>query len=213
MNGTELFSIGHSNHSIGQFIDLLKLHEIESLVDVRRYPSSRRLPHFNRPNLAEALQEHGIDYHWLEPLGGHRKKAVPDSPNDGIRDPSFRNYADHMLGEEFRAGVVRLLEIAERTRTAIMCVEQSFHECHRKLISDFLVASRIAVQHILVSGEFPEAAFAVHRSAEILGTVRSRQDSTSRQLPRPEACAQGIDPYLGRNAGLRRYSGKRAGVR
>lgn len=152
MNQTMIFTIGHSNHSIDEFIALLKQHGIEVLVDIRRFPSSRRLPHYNRPSLAKALEEYGIEYQWLECLGGHRKGGLPDSPNFGLKDESFRNYADHMLGEEFRVGADQLLGIAENKRVTIMCAEKSFHDCHRKLTSDFLVASGAVVQHILADG-------------------------------------------------------------
>jgi uncharacterized protein (DUF488 family) len=150
MNQSVIYTIGHSNHSIDDFIALLRQHEIEALVDVRRFPSSRRLPHFNRPSLAETLGKHGVEYHWLESLGGHRKKGLADSPNCGWKDESFRNYADHMLGDEFRAGADRLLKIGENRRVVIMCAEKSFHDCHRKLASDYLIASGVSVQHILV---------------------------------------------------------------
>lgn len=153
MNHTEIYTIGHSNHAIDQFVTLLEQHEIKALVDVRRFPSSRRLPHFNRPSLAEALGEHGIEYRWLESLGGHRKEGLADSPNFGIKDESFRNYADHMLGDEFREGADRLLAITITKRTAIMCAEKSYYDCHRKLTSDFLVANSITVQHILPDGK------------------------------------------------------------
>ncbi len=156
MNQVKTYTIGHSSHAIDQFVALLKQHDIEALVDVRRFPSSRRLPHFNRPDLANALGEHSIEYHWLESLGGHRKEGLADSPDFGIRDQSFRNYADHMLGDEFRAGADRLLKIAENKRVAIMCAEKSFQECHRKLVSDFLLANGVTVQHILVTGELAE---------------------------------------------------------
>lgn len=152
MSGTNIFSIGHSNHSIDQFVALLKQHRIETLVDIWRFPSSRRLPHFNRPKLAKALGEHGIEYRWLESLGGHRKEGLADSPNFGLKDESFRNYADHMLGDEFRVGADQLLELAKNKRVAIMCAEKSFHDCHRKLTSDFLVANGVSVQHILADG-------------------------------------------------------------
>ena len=156
MNQPEIYTIGHSNHAIEQFIALLERHGIEALVDVRRFPSSRRLPHFNRHDLAEALGEQGIDYHWLESLGGHRKEGLGDSPNLGMRDEFFRNYADHMIGDEFRQGAAQLLEIAENRRVAIMCAEKSFHDCHRKLTSDFLVASGADVQHILADGSLEQ---------------------------------------------------------
>lgn len=84
MNQIELFTIGHSNHLAGRFFALLRQHEIESLVDIRRFPSSRRLPHFNRPNLAEALEEHGVQYYWLESLGRQSKGS-------GSRQSKFWN--------------------------------------------------------------------------------------------------------------------------
>jgi uncharacterized protein (DUF488 family) len=152
MNSITIYTIGHSNHSLDQFIALLKQHGVEALVDIRRFPSSRRLPHFNRPSLAEALRKHGFEYVWLESLGGHRKEGLADSPNSGLKDESFRNYGDHMLGDEFRAGVDRLLEFAENELVAIMCAEKSFHDCHRKLTSDFLVAGGVGVQHIHADG-------------------------------------------------------------
>ena len=152
MDPITIYTIGHSNHSIDQFIALLTQHGIEVLVDVRRIPSSRRLPHFNRPNLSDGLGQHGIEYVWLECLGGHRKDGLPDSPNFGLKNESFRNYADHMLGEEFRVGADQLLGIADNRLVAIMCSEKSFHDCHRKLTSDFLLASGAVVQHILADG-------------------------------------------------------------
>ena len=162
MNQIVIYTIGHSNHSMDEFIALLKQHGIEVLADVRRFPSSRRLPHFNRPNMAEALREHDIEYHWLESLGGHRKEGLADSPNFGIRDDAIRNYADHMLSDEFRNGVERVLTIANMKRTAIMCAEKSFPECHRKLTSDFLVANGVTVQHIL-----PDGKLAPHKLSEV----------------------------------------------
>ncbi len=156
MNQVEIYTIGHSNHSADRFIALLKDHGIEAMVDVRRFPSSRRLPHFNRPNLAGALEEHGIEYHWLESLGGHRKEGLADSPNFGIRDQSFRNYADHMLDDEFREGADRLLDIVENRRAAMMCAESSFQQCHGKLVSDFLLANGVTVRHNLSTGELAE---------------------------------------------------------
>jgi uncharacterized protein (DUF488 family) len=156
MNQAQIFTIGHSNHSLEKFIYLLKQHEIESLVDVRRYPSSRRLPHFNRDALATALDENGIGYHWLESLGGRRQGIADfDSPNFGVTDESFRNYADHMLGDEFRHGISRLLEIAANRRTTIMCAEADFRQCHRRLVSDYLVANGVDVRHILQTGMEP----------------------------------------------------------
>ena len=128
-------------------------HEVEVLVDIRRFPGSRKHPHFHRDNLATGLQKAGIDYHWLEALGGRRHKRRDESPNRGLENEGFRNYADYMLTGEFREGVEQLLEVARQKRTAIMCAEGLFWRCHRRLVSDFLVANGVIVQHIMPGGD------------------------------------------------------------
>src|SRR5215469_5758734 len=150
---SSIFTIGHSNHPLDRFLALLAQHEVEALVDIRRFPGSRKHPHFIRDNLAAALPKSGVEYHWLEALGGRRHKQGDDSPNRGLGNEGFRNYADYMLTDEFRAGVEKLLEVARQKRTAIMCAEGLFWQCHRRLVSDFLVANGVAVQHIMPSGE------------------------------------------------------------
>src|SRR5260370_41001163 len=115
-----IFTIGHSTHPLDQFLALLEQHEIEALVDIRRFPSSRKWPHFNRENLARALEQPGIEYHWFEALGGrrHEEKNGGPSPNQGLQNESFRSYADHMLTQEFPAEGQRLPENANQKRTA-----------------------------------------------------------------------------------------------
>ena len=109
---------------------------IKVLADIRRFPSSRKFPQFNQANLASALQEAEIEYHWLEALGGRRgKKTTGSSTNLGLRNESFRNYADYMLTEEFREGIQQLLSVAGRKPTAFMCSESVFWRCHRRLVS------------------------------------------------------------------------------
>jgi hypothetical protein len=152
-SNTNLFTIGHSNHPLERFLALLARHGVEALVDIRRFPGSRKHPHFSRDNLAAALPKAGVDYHWLEALGGRRHGRRDDSPNRGLGNEGFRNYADYMLSDEFREGVEKLLEIARRKRTAIMCAEGLFWQCHRRLVSDFLVANGVTVQHIMPGGE------------------------------------------------------------
>jgi uncharacterized protein (DUF488 family) len=149
----ELLTIGHSAHSLDQFLSLLAQHGIEALVDIRRFPGSRKFPQFNQENLAKALQDASVEYHWLETLGGRRHKQLGESPNLGLENKGFRNYADYTLTEEFREGVEKLLEIAHHKRTAIMCAEGLFWRCHRRLVSDFLAANDVAVQHIMPTGE------------------------------------------------------------
>jgi uncharacterized protein (DUF488 family) len=150
----ELFTIGHSTHSIERFLELLEQNRIAALVDIRRFPSSRNCPQFNQPELASALQGHGIEYRWLEALGGRRpKEKNATSANAGFRNESFRNYADYMQTEPFRQGMAELTRIAETKRTAIMCAENVFWRCHRRLVSDFVVAQGGTVEHIFPGGE------------------------------------------------------------
>ena len=148
-----ILTIGHSNHPLVRFLALLARHGVEALVDIRRFPGSRKHPHFSQDSLAAALPKSGVEYHWLEALGGRRHKQRDESPNLGLENQGFRNYADYMLSDEFREGVEKLLEIARQKRTAIMCAEGLFWQCHRRLVSDFLAASGVTVQHIMPTGE------------------------------------------------------------
>jgi uncharacterized protein (DUF488 family) len=148
-----ILTIGHSNHVLDRYLRLLSQHQIETLVDIRRFPSSRKYPYFNRDELAAALTEHGIHYHWFEPLGGRRRKQHEDSPNVGLENPSFRNYADYMMTSSFRDAIDKLLDVAKEKRTAIMCAEGLYWQCHRRLVSDFLVANGVTVEHIMPNGQ------------------------------------------------------------
>src|SRR4051794_4556414 len=103
-----LFTIGHSTRSQAEFLALLQAHEIATLVDIRAFPASRRLPHFNRENLGAALRAASIGYVWMKELGGRRGKQREDSPNVALRNPSFRNYADYMLTQEFQSAAAEL---------------------------------------------------------------------------------------------------------
>ena len=143
-----LFTIGHSTRTLDELIAALQAHQIETLVDIRTYPMSRRLPHFNRENLEKALPEAGIRYLWMKDLGGLRKKSLEDSPNVALRNASFRNYADYMLTPQFEHAVADLIKIAEHSRTAYMCAERVYFKCHRMLVSDWLVAHGHKVFHI-----------------------------------------------------------------
>jgi len=146
-----LFTIGHSNRSLSELICLLKENRVEVLVDIRRWPVSKKYPHFNRDVLKESLNGEGIRYLWLgEELGGYRKNGLGDkSPNKSWNSIGFRNYADHTLSEEFRRGIRRLLGYAEKWRVAYMCSERFYWRCHRRIISDYLVAKGHQVTHII----------------------------------------------------------------
>ena len=143
-----LYTIGHSTRTLDDLIETLRAHEIQTLVDIRSFPMSRRLPHFNRESLEKALAQTGITYRWLPALGGRRKKTRDDSPHIALRNDSFRNYADYMLTAEFEQGVEELLKLAERSRTAYLCAERVYFHCHRMLVSDWLVAHGHQVFHI-----------------------------------------------------------------
>lgn len=143
-----LHTIGHSTRTLDELIEALQAHSINTLVDIRSFPMSRRLPHFNRESLEKSLPDAGIQYVWLKELGGRRKKIRSDSPNVALRNDSFRNYADYMLTAEFLEGSAELLKLAEQGRTAYMCAERVYFRCHRMLVSDWLVAHGHEVLHI-----------------------------------------------------------------
>lgn len=146
--GLTLWTIGHSTRTLGEFLELLAAGAIEALADVRRFPSSRRHPQFDQDALRNSLPGVGVEYVPFPELGG-RRRSRPDSHNTLWRNESFRGYADYMETEEFRAGIERLLELARRTRTAVMCAEAVWWRCHRSLIADYLKASGIRVRHII----------------------------------------------------------------
>jgi uncharacterized protein (DUF488 family) len=147
-----LYTIGHSTRTLEELIAALKAHEIETLVDIRAFPMSRRLPKFNRESLEKSLPASGIRYLWMKTLGGYRKKILADSPNIALRNNSFRNYADYMLTPEFEQAVAHMIEMAEHSRTAYMCAERVYFHCHRMLVSDWLVAHGHDVMHIDAQG-------------------------------------------------------------
>ncbi len=155
---TELWTIGHSTRSGEEFIELLRENRIEALADVRRFPGSRRHPQFGQAELAAALKREGIEYVHFSELGG-RRPAQPDSPNTAWRNEAFRGYADYMETKEFARGIGRLLVLAKAKRTAIMCAEALWWQCHRSLIADYLKAEDHTVWHILTAGKLQLHSF------------------------------------------------------
>lgn len=143
-----LYTIGHSTRTLDELIEALRAHSILTLADIRSFPMSRRLPHFNRESLEKTLPAAGIQYVWMKELGGRRKTIRDDSPNIALRNSSFRNYADHMLTEEFQRAAAKLIETADISRTAYMCAERVYFQCHRMLVSDWLTAHGHEVLHI-----------------------------------------------------------------
>jgi len=144
----EVWTIGHSTRSIGDFIEALKAFRIQMLVDARSFPGSRRYPQFGQARLSVLLADSDIGYIHLTELGG-RRRARQDSPNVAWRNEGFRGYADYMESDEFRQGIDRLVELAGSQRTVIMCAEAVWWRCHRGLISDYLKVKGVEVVHII----------------------------------------------------------------
>ncbi|HZP26823.1 MAG TPA: DUF488 domain-containing protein [Dehalococcoidia bacterium] len=142
-----VFTIGHSTRTTEQLVEALRAHGIELLADVRSFPRSRHVPHFNREALEVDLPTAGIDYLHLPELGG-RRQPRKDSPNLAWRNEGFRGFADYMLTLEFEAGLAHLLELAAERETAIMCAEAVYKRCHRSLIADALTLRGHEVLHI-----------------------------------------------------------------
>jgi uncharacterized protein (DUF488 family) len=143
-----IFTIGHSTHSINEFIEWLKAHNIKEIVDVRSIPMSRYNPQFNSDALKQSLQQANIKYKLLKKLGGLRR-ASKDSINLGWRNVSFRGFADYMAEPEFSEGLEMLTQISKTRTTAIMCAEAVPWRCHRSLIADALIKKGWLVRDIM----------------------------------------------------------------
>lgn len=143
-----LWTIGHSTRSSDEFLALLQSQDIQRLVDIRRYPGSRRYPHFHAAALAKDLSLAGIGYEEKPTLGG-RRTAQSDSPNSGWKNASFRGYADYMQTEEFETALDELMSLGANERTAIMCAEAVPWRCHRSLVADALLVRGWDVAHIM----------------------------------------------------------------
>ena len=132
---TEVWTVGHSTRTLDQLVDLLKESRIGALCDIRRYPMSRRHPHFNRENLGTVLPAKHVEYRHVENLGGFRG-----------------DYLAYTQTPDFEKGLQELLSVAEGKRTAMMCAEIVFFRCHRRWVSDALVRRGVAVHHIFAPG-------------------------------------------------------------
>jgi uncharacterized protein (DUF488 family) len=143
-----IYTIGHSTHPIEEFLDILHAYTIQSLVDVRTVPRSRKNPQFGIDLLPGELESVGISYLHMKSLGGLRH-AARDSSNTGWRNDSFRGYADYMATDSFRQGLSELEEMARRQRCVIMCAESVPWRCHRSLIADALTVAGWQVYHIM----------------------------------------------------------------
>jgi uncharacterized protein (DUF488 family) len=160
MMTTELyFTIGHSTHSVANFIALLREARADVVADVRTVPRSAANPQFNKNAFATALADEGIGYRHLPLLGGLRSRqrnAIP-SPNAFWRNDSFRNYADYAMTPAFSAGLQELRTLGRDHHPAIMCAEAVWWRCHRRIITDYLIAAGATVRHVLGHGNIEPA--------------------------------------------------------
>lgn len=143
-----IFTIGHSNRSMEEFLQLLKSHGVELVLDIRTIPRSRHNPQFNGDTLAKELRGNGIRYVHLKKLGGLRH-ARADSVNLGWHNASFRGFTDYMQTPEFESGLARALELAKAKQSALLCAEAVPWRCHRSLVADALFVRDIPVEHIM----------------------------------------------------------------
>jgi uncharacterized protein (DUF488 family) len=175
-----VYTLGHSTLSIEDFLARLDAHGIRGVADVRRFPASRRHPHFTRDALASALVAHDVRYDWLEALGG-RRPARRDSPHTAWRVDAFRGYADHMETDDFARGLATLLDLARTRPTAVLCAEAVPWRCHRQLIADALVARGTQVIH--VTGDRSANAHQLTSFARLDGTRLIYDVGAQRSLP------------------------------
>jgi uncharacterized protein (DUF488 family) len=155
----KFYTIGHSTRPIAGFVELLNAAEVRLVVDVRTMPRSRTNPQFDRDALAASLAAFGIEYRHIAELGGlrPRQQQVPVPTNAFWQNQSFHNYADYAMGCEFHSGFDELRELGHTKRCVIMCAETLWWRCHRRIISDYLIAAGESVFHILGPGQVEEA--------------------------------------------------------
>ncbi|MCW5960682.1 MAG: DUF488 domain-containing protein [Pyrinomonadaceae bacterium] len=174
-NNGKLWTIGHSTRNLEEFIGLLQKNGIKTLADVRRFPGSRKFPHFNQDELRESLHEAGINYQPMPDLGG-RRRAKKDSKNTAWRNESFRGYADYMETDQFRSAAAKLENLAGENRTAVMCAEVLWWRCHRALIADFFKAKGASVYHIFTEDKVEE-----HKISSAGEIVNGKLDYTAKE--------------------------------
>ena len=167
------FTIGHSNRSLDDFVELLTEPHVDRVVDVRKIPRSRSNPQFNQDALPDALGAFGISYEHLSALGGLRGKgrSLPRDVNGFWTNESFHNYADYALSEPFQMGLEHLLQEGRERRCAIMCSEAVWWRCHRRIVADYLLANGETVFHIMGRGRLDPARLTPGAAIQSDGTV------------------------------------------
>ena len=178
-----LYTVGHSNRTLDQLIELLRAAQSQILVDVRAYPVSARFPHFSGDSIRAAMEAVGIDYHWAgRNLGGMRKPR-PDSRHLALDPRGLRGYADYMETKEFERAVRQLMALAGRGRTVLLCAERQPEDCHRSLIADYLTLNGASVVHLIDGLEQRAHQLSPQARRESATLTYDRQCSLSLDLP------------------------------
>ena len=155
----KFYTVGHGTRPIDGFLDLLNEATVRLVVDVRTAPRSRTNPQFDRDALANSLAAFTIEYRHIAGLGGlrPRQKAISASTNAFWQNQSFHNYADYAMSSEFQSALEELHELGRAKRCAIMCAETLWWRCHRRIITDYLLAAGETVFHIMGTGQIEQA--------------------------------------------------------
>lgn len=179
-----IFTIGHSTRSAAELIALLREAGVDTLVDIRSVPRSRTNPQFNSDVLPQTVAAAGIGYVHNRALGGlrHRRKDAPPSQHTLWRNAAFRNYADYAETPEFRAGLEGLSRLAQDHCCAIMCAEAVWWQCHRRIVTDYLLSRGVAVRHIMGPGKIDPAALTPGAQPRADGSLIYK-DETAPTLP------------------------------
>jgi uncharacterized protein (DUF488 family) len=178
-----IFSVGHSTRAFDEFVEILLEAGVTRLTDVRAIPRSRRHPHFNRDRLAESLAERGIDYHHLPGLGGRRRREKAGASRNTLwKVEAFRNYADYAETTAFAAALGELERLARERPAAYMCAEAVWWRCHRRLITDYLLARGWEVIHLLGPRQHESASLTPGAIVQRDGTIEYRANSEQPRL-------------------------------
>lgn len=172
-----LYTVGHSDRSMADFVKLLQWGDITMLVDVRAHPTSRRYPHFTDVRLRNTLADAGVAYHWAGRDLGGRRPSRPNSLHTALSDPAFRAYADHMESEAFQRAATQLVNLTRRETSVIMCAERHPESCHRSLIADYLILQGHHILHLTEPGVRTEHVLNDHARHESTRLVYDRMST------------------------------------
>ena len=183
------FTVGHSNRSLGEFIELLRSAEIAFVADIRTIPRSRTNPQFNKDTLPDILAAHGIAYEHISALGGLRGKAraIASDVNAFWTNASFHNYADYALSEPFHAGFEHLLDTGGKQRCTVMCSEAVWWRCHRRIVADYPIGHGETVFHIKGNGRLENARLTAGAVVQTDGTIVYPHDDVQDDTPAKQA--------------------------